>query len=447
MVFVVFNKKRLQTYQLYGKIYNKNLLPESAEKISSNTDNALRRMNFWLQNVRCIPSNRADIENKLELLKIKTPKELVEKSMGFSLNDNYWYGKNARCGHLWNRFNFFDNKFSEDIGNLVFDGYICKSNIDFIDPASTTNGQQDKMWVNSDGKALLVKGETMTDDSRFHQSANEVIASKISEILNLDHVSYTLGDVRGRPVCICENFASKDNEYIPLSVFDDMRNDGFKSSPEADFNEYRTIAEIYGIPREEFDKHIEKVCAVICIMLNTDYNKGNIGFCVEKHNGKVISASMSPFFDNGTSNGVAMQAEKISRRKDVLPSNFNFASLKESFEPGNKIFGRNYDEVAARLGTFTDVDLSKLKDIRDFAYDIYVQSGINESIAAALSDTLNDSISNFISIVERNRTQDISFNENNSFCSDVDKKINENHYDNNHIDEGVAQNVPANEER
>jgi hypothetical protein len=43
----------------------------------------------------------------------------VEKGLGLSLSDHYWF-KPVKSDFTWEQVNHFDNDFSEDIGNYLF---------------------------------------------------------------------------------------------------------------------------------------------------------------------------------------------------------------------------------------------------------------------------------------------------------------------------------------
>jgi hypothetical protein len=69
---------------------------------------------WW--NGRSIPASRKGLQDVLMKLNLASQKELLIKSFGLSLSDQYWIkpeGKNIE----WKDINFFENDFSEDIGN------------------------------------------------------------------------------------------------------------------------------------------------------------------------------------------------------------------------------------------------------------------------------------------------------------------------------------------
>lgn len=75
-----------------------------------------RALNTWWTS-RSIPISRAGLREALETLNIASPQELLPKCFGLSLSDQYWVSPKAAPLH-WETVDFFDNDFSEDIGNI-----------------------------------------------------------------------------------------------------------------------------------------------------------------------------------------------------------------------------------------------------------------------------------------------------------------------------------------
>lgn len=76
---------------------------------------ALRR---WWQG-RSIPATRSRLHDFLESLDIPSTGALLTKSMGLSLSDQYWI-RPSGSRIEWSEVNFFDNGFSDDVGDLLF---------------------------------------------------------------------------------------------------------------------------------------------------------------------------------------------------------------------------------------------------------------------------------------------------------------------------------------
>ncbi len=124
---------------------------------------------------RSIPASRVGISDALETLGIYNTKLLLTKCLGLSLSDHYWikpYNKNI----LWEDVNFFDNDFSDDIGDVLFGMNDKNADFDFVSPDNTSDGNLQKRWKIIDGKRCLLKsGSTPFRQQPF----NEVIATLI----------------------------------------------------------------------------------------------------------------------------------------------------------------------------------------------------------------------------------------------------------------------------
>ncbi|MBR1529882.1 MAG: hypothetical protein IJ642_11375 [Oscillospiraceae bacterium] len=165
-------------------------------------------MNHWWHR-RSIPESRIGIEQALRILNMKIPQELLTKCLGLSLTDQYWV-KPAEM--TWENVNFFDNEFSEDIGNILFGNKPDSESFDMMSPDSTVDGWLRKKWNIIDGKRCLIKGGT----NFFQEPFNEVIASRIAGRLGISHTEYRLA-YEGKyhaPVSICEDFITRDTDLI-----------------------------------------------------------------------------------------------------------------------------------------------------------------------------------------------------------------------------------------
>ena len=115
---------------------------------------------------------------------------------GLSLSDQYWIcpeGSNL----TWDSINFFENDFSEDIGDILFGENKKKDALDFSSPDNTSDGNLKKRWKIIDGKRCLIKGGS----NPFRQQPfNEVIAAGLMERLDIPHVPYTVVWNKGRAV-------------------------------------------------------------------------------------------------------------------------------------------------------------------------------------------------------------------------------------------------------
>lgn len=151
-------------------------------------------LNDWWTD-RSIPASRSGIREALETLQIPSTKMLLVRCYGLSLSDQYWICPDG-SGLNWDKVNFFDNDFSDDIGDILFGGKRKTGALNFSTPDSTSDGNLKKRWKIINGKRCLIKGGS----NPFRQQPfNEVIAAKIMERLNIPHIPYTLMWDNGAP--------------------------------------------------------------------------------------------------------------------------------------------------------------------------------------------------------------------------------------------------------
>lgn len=187
------------------KIYDEKRIPVG---VLSQSD-----LNRWWTK-RSIPASRSGIDKALRILNLRMPQELLTKCFGLSLSDQYWV-KPEGMKENWEDINFFDNEFSEDVGNILFGSKPKSDSLDMMSPDCTADGYLKKKWKIIDGERCLVKGGA----NFFQEPFNEVIAGIIAEAMKIPHVEYKLA-FEGKnhmPVCVCADFITRDTELITAS--------------------------------------------------------------------------------------------------------------------------------------------------------------------------------------------------------------------------------------
>ena len=166
-------------------------------------------LNQWWT-TRSIPASRLGIGEALESMNIPARSKLLVLCHGLSLSDQYWIlpdGSNL----TWDKINFFQNDFSDDIGDILFG--TCKNlNVWTSVRLTTLRRHPKKRWKIINGARCLIKGGS----NPFHQQPfNEVISAGIMERLGISHVPYTLAWNQGVPYSVCEDFVTETTELIP----------------------------------------------------------------------------------------------------------------------------------------------------------------------------------------------------------------------------------------
>lgn len=320
-----------------------------------------RELNKWWS-ARAIPASRENIDAILYSMNFSSSQMLLTHCMGLSLSDQYWV-KPSNSNIRWEDVNFFENDFSEDVGNLLF-GDINPSNIlNLCSPDNTSDGQLKKRWKIINDKRCLIK----SGEGPFHQQPiNEVIASKIMKRLDIPHTSYDLLWQKNQPYSICEDFITPDTELISAYRIMAIR-------PEYNHNEYIhyvSLCEEHGI--KDIRQSLDKMIVLDYIIANEDRHFNNFG--IIRNANTLEWECAAPIFDSGTSLG------------------YNKLHINSYDDIKCKSFKNTHSEQLRLVTSYDWIDFSKLKDI-------------NEEIAVTLSDkrtsqyidkTRRDEITNFL---------------------------------------------------
>jgi len=248
------------------------------------------KLSEWFKN-RGIPSWRDKLDLLLHRLDINTPEELLDKSFGLSLSDQYWL-KPLDIDLKYDDINFFDHDFdyTEFLdASLSLNSEVIKNEASLKTPNNTTDGMLKKAWIIEDGKRYLLKSGYK---SEVLQPFNEVLASMICERLGFDHVTYTLDVYKDIVVSKCECFINKDTELI--TAYQILHNNCDKENT---LDAYIKILEEKGI--ENARTKLENMYILDYLIMNEDRHLNNFGVIRDVNTLKWID--IAPIFDNGQS--------------------------------------------------------------------------------------------------------------------------------------------------
>lgn len=310
---------------------------------------------------RSIPASRMGVSDALETLGIYNTKLLLTKCLGLSLSDHYWikpYNKNI----LWEDVNFFDNDFSDDIGDVLFGMNGKNADIDFVSPDNTSDGNLQKRWKIIDGKRCLLKSGSTPF---IQQPFNEAIATLIMNKLGIEHVPYTIIWIDNKPYSVCEDFVTKDTELISAWRVLQLRQ---KESHESSYLHYVNICKKLGI---DIVPALDRMIVLDYIIANEDRHFNNFGLLRDANTLEWIGAA--PIFDSGTSLWYDTSARGIS-----------------TYDIPCKPFKKKHSEQLRMVSSFDWLDISKLNGIEDEILNIlcednavlYVEAERAKAIAA-----------------------------------------------------------------
>lgn len=264
-------------------------------------------LNQWWAN-RCIPSRRMGLSDAAYILR-SSPQQLVTESWGLSLSDHYWL---RPCDNelsntaLYENVNFFDNDFSEDVGDILLGLKDSDDDINYWSPDNTTNGNLKKRWRIIDGKRCLFKSGSYPFQQ---QPFNEVIASRIMDRLGIDHVPYTVTWINDEPYSVCEDFVTKDTELISAWRIMQLRP---KANHENEYLHYVNICQKLGI---DIVPALDRMIVLDYIIANEDRHFNNFGLLRDANTLEWLGAA--PIFDSGTSLWYNRNTAQIARNNII----------------------------------------------------------------------------------------------------------------------------------
>ena len=248
-----------------------------------------KALNKWWYG-RSIPASRQGIQQALAILRIGSTQELIDKSYGLSLSDQYWI-KEKGSSLEWAEINFFTNDFSRDIGDILFGGHSSSAKIDLMSPDNTSDGWLKKKWAILDGRRCLMKAGS---GAIQQEPYNEVLASAVMERLGIPHVTYTLTVQEDYPYSVCEDFITPETELIPAwYIMQTVKRPNHVSV----YQHYMDCCEALGIPgvREAVDRMI----VLDYLIVNEDRHQNNFGVVRNAETLEYLGAA--PIYDSGTS--------------------------------------------------------------------------------------------------------------------------------------------------
>jgi len=328
-------------------------------------------LNDWWKG-RAIPASRSGIKTVLEDLQIATTQRLLEKCLGLSLSDQYWICPQSR-NLKWSEINFFENNFSDDMGNILFGKVssgemILNDEISLMSPDNTSNGWLKKKWKIINGKRCLIKGGS---GAIQQEPYNEVIASKIMERLDIPHVKYSLIMEEEYPYSICEDFITPQTELI--SAWYVMQTEK-KPNHISVYQHYVNCCEKLGIPK--IKESLDQMMVVDYLIANEDRHQNNFG--VIRDVKKLNFIGSAPLFDSGTSLWFDKPTPMIGR------------TAKLQCKP----FKNTHEEQIKLVSSFEWLDISKLNGIEEefrelVRASIFIDNIRCDAICKAMKERVN----------------------------------------------------------
>lgn len=344
------------------KIYAPEHLPVGVSFKGGAADRAALN-NWWTD--RSIPASRSGIREALETLQIPSTKMLLVRCYGLSLSDQYWICPDG-SGLNWDEVNFFNNDFSDDIGDILFGGKRKTGALNFSTPDSTSDGNLKKRWKIINGKRCLIKGGS----NPFRQQPfNEVIAAKIMERLNIPHIPYTLMWDNGAPYSVCGDFIDETTELIPAWRILQTKK---KSNNTSVYTHLKECCEALGI--KGVVPFLDRMIVLDYIIANEDRHLNNFGAI---RNAETLEwIGMAPIYDSGSSLGYDKIPAKIRSGRDVVC----------------KPFKNHHSEQLKLVSDFGWIDFESLSDVGEVIKEVLSSDGAEEYIDDSRINAITDGV-------------------------------------------------------
>ena len=349
-----------------GQVYDYRHLPVGVGYKKGIIDRAA--LGEWWKD-RAIPTSRSGVEKALKQLNITDSTMLLTKCFGLSLSDQYWI-KPINSDIEWKDVNFFDNPFSEDIGDILFGKGKSSKHINLSSPDNTSDGFLKKRWKIIDGKRCLIKAGS---NPFMQQPFNEVIASAVMLRLGIKHIPYTIIWDDGEPYSVCEDFVDNNTDLVSAwRVMQTQKKDNSTSV----YQHYINCCKALGV--DDIAQQVDRMIVVDYIISNEDRHQNNFGLI---RNAETLEwIGVAPIYDSGSSLGY-----------DRLTNRFN--------RFGCKPFKKTHEEQIKLVSSFDWIDFESLKGIDKEIYDI-LSDNDNDFIDEERKQTIIKSVTDRIETLQ-----------------------------------------------
>ena len=352
-------------------VYDENHIPIGlVDKKNKNIDDT--KFSSWWKN-RTIPSDRKNLEIALNLLKVHSKEELLNKTHCLNVTDHYWTQKENE-NLLWENVNFFDNKFDDSVGEfLLLKKERTFSQDSLNTPDLFTDGLLPKKWIYKQDGIYLLKGT----DSTFQQEPfNEAVATYICQKLNIPHVKYDISVLENDNgekdyFSLCKNFVTKDSEFITAY---DIINTNKRLNHESIYQHFIRCCNSLGI--KNFEEDLDKILCLDFIMANIDRHFRNFGFL--RNPDTLEWQGLAPVFDTEKS----LFLKKFTPKKTYPHIDIPAKPFKDNHAEQFNLLIKN---------NFLSLDFSKLKDLNTWVdnllkNNIYISDERRDVIVSLLNN-------------------------------------------------------------
>ncbi len=327
------------------KLYDEKHLPYGV-KVNNKIPDRTALNDWWVD--RSIPASRSGIVKALEVLNLSSTRMLLLRCFGLSLSDQYWI-KPDGSDLSWSKINFFENGFSEDVGDVLLGKTEKGGAFDFSSPDNTSDGCLKKRWKIVDGKRCLFKSGS---NPFMQQPFNEAIASKISTRLDIPHVDYNIVWDDDVPYSVCEDFIDVNTELVSAWRIMQMTK---KDNGTSVYKHYINCCKALGV--KDIVHAVDQMIVLDFIIANEDRHQNNFGLI---RNAETLEwIAVAPIFDSGSSLGYDKLATQIIAERDIEC----------------KPFKKKHEDQIKLVSSFDWIDFDALDGVENDILSILDQAG------------------------------------------------------------------------
>lgn len=275
-----------------GEVFSPERIPVGCSAVNSPSFRS--QLNRWFA-LRSIPPNRSGFRDNIEKLEAEhgillTSQTLVVRCFGLSLSDQYWINP-IHTPLEWSKVNFYNNPFSDDIGNILFGEIPDSQLLNMTSPCNTSDGWLQKKWKILDGQRILIKGGS---GAYQQEPFNEVLAANICNRLGIPCVDYTLLWEKDKPYCACGNMTTDREDFVSAGYINRTLK---KANHHSAYEHFIACCEQLGIP--EARHRVNQMLVVDYLINNADRHFGNFGAIRDAVT--LEWKGIAPVFDSGSS--------------------------------------------------------------------------------------------------------------------------------------------------
>lgn len=343
------------TFDNVKEIYDISHIPFSTDRDLNLNHKAI--VEWW--NDRSIPLSRNDYSLIKKVLPNDDSLSLVIKSHALSLDDQYWIKKEDE-DISYEDISFFSNDFNNDIGDILV-GIKDSGPVNYYSPDSTSNGNLKKRWKNINGVKYLLKAGSKPNQ---YEIFNEIIASKVMSMLNIDHVDYEFMVDEGHIYSASKNFISYNEDLV--SAYQ-LRYSKKQNNHTSLYSHLLAIYHELGIP--DYRKKINQMLFIDYLLGNEDRHLNNFGVIRDAKTLRFLR--VAPIYDTGSCLGYNLTDNELNRLYHVEWKPFMSQHVRSQLELINDY-------------SWVDIDVLKSipKEIDNLLdkYEVYISPSRKEAI-------------------------------------------------------------------